>query len=177
MYAALRLNDSPAKPRGSQGEEIMVLREEPILTVAVCDPSINDLALTRAIVRKAMDTISVRCRAIVHAYPTPEALLTARPCDICVTEVDLGAMDGFTLAGEVRRRRPGAEIVFVTRRKENATALRGWKTQAAQYFVKPIEHAEDYTRLQGTMRMLARRLLNAPVQAKFAQDEESEKTP
>lgn len=135
--------------------------KEPILSVAVCDPTLNDLALTRAIVRKALDTLSIRCRSTVHAYPAPEALLAARPCDICITELELGAMDGFQLAEAVRRRRPGAEIIFVTRRGENATTLKAFHIQVAQYFVKPIECKEDYTGLKNALNVIILRLTAA----------------
>lgn len=124
------------------------------LIIAVCDPSLNDLALTRAAVRKAMDAFSISCRSIVHAYPTPEALLAARPCDICVTELDLGTMDGFTLAEAVRKRRPGAEVIFTTRCADNAVALRAWQAHIVQYFLKPIETERDFTELRRVLGRL-----------------------
>ena len=132
------------------------------LIIAVCDPSLNDLALTRAAVRKAMDAFSIKCRSIARAYPTPEALLAARPCDICVTELELGTMDGFTLADAVRKRRPGAEVIFTTRCTDNAVVLRAWQANIAQYFLKPIETERDFTELRRVLGKLVNILIARP---------------
>ena len=138
-----------------------MLCDDPILNIAVCVPVLNELALTCATVRKAVDTLPFGRKISVHAYPTPAALLAAKPCDICITELELPGMDGFTLIDEARRRRPSAGAIVVTDVKTNEAALQAWQANVQQYFVKPIESPANYERLKTTLEDMTRELTAA----------------
>ena len=134
---------------------------EPVLTVAVCDPTLNDLALTRATVRQLLDALPLGRRIAVHAYPAPENLLAAPRCDVVITELDLGQMNGFKLIEEVRRRRPGAAAILMTGIASSETALQARQEQVELYFIKPLSGGEDYERLRHTLEMIVRLLVPA----------------
>lgn len=115
----------------------------PLPRIAICDPAPGDLARTKAMVRRALDVLPLGGRVTLQAYTSPEALLAGPACDICVTETDLGSMDGFALIKLARRRQPGVIPIIVTETPENSTALRAWQSKAVAYLLKPLERRED----------------------------------
>lgn len=115
----------------------------PLPHIAICDPAPGDLARTRAMVRRALDALPLGRRVTLRAYTSPEALLAGPACDICITETNLGSMDGFALIKQARRRAPKVIPIIVTGAPENSTALNAWQSQAAAYLLKPLERGED----------------------------------
>lgn len=129
----------------------MTARFQPLI-VAVCDPDLNSLALTRAMVQRALDSMYVRRLVSIRGYPSPKALLAAPPCDVCVLSADLEDMDVFDLLEAVRRRRKGAEAVLISRAPTNDIALRAMRVHVSQYLAKPIESNQDFERLKTALR-------------------------
>lgn len=124
------------------------LRTGPLPGIAICDPSAGDLARTKAMVRRALDALPLGRRVSVRAYTTPEALLAGPPCDICITETDLGSTDGFALIDCARRRNARVIPIVVTRDAENTSALKAWRSRAVAYLLKPLERGEDLEQLK-----------------------------
>jgi DNA-binding response OmpR family regulator len=80
-----------------------------------------------------------------------EALAQARP-DLCILDVALPDMDGFTLAERIRARAPGLPFLFLTARALKHDRLRGLGLGAEDYVTKPFEADELVLRIRNILR-------------------------
>lgn len=119
----------------------------PPLVLAICDPVREDLNRTKAVVRRLLDSLPLGRFITVRAYLDPAALLSLAPCDICVTETDLGDINGFTFIERIRQQHKAA-VIFVTKDANNASALKAWRLNAETYLLKPLERPEDLDRFK-----------------------------
>lgn len=72
--------------------------------------------------------------------------------DLCILDVMMPVMDGFTLASEIRALDPGMPIVFLTAKNQKEDRLRGLKIGADDYITKPFEAEELVLRIQNILR-------------------------
>ncbi len=75
--------------------------------------------------------------------------------DICVLDVMMPKMDGFTLAEKIIDVRPEVPFIFLTARKMKEDKLKGLKLGADDYIVKPFEADELVLRLQNILKRTA----------------------
>jgi DNA-binding response OmpR family regulator len=59
--------------------------------------------------------------------------------DICILDVMLPHVDGFTIAGEIRKMNPLVPIVFLTAKKLKEDVLKGYGVGADDYVTKPFD--------------------------------------
>lgn len=59
--------------------------------------------------------------------------------DICILDVMLPHVDGFTIAGEVRKINPTIPIVFLTAKKLKEDVLKGYGVGGDDYITKPFD--------------------------------------
>ena len=62
--------------------------------------------------------------------------------DLCILDVMLPRMDGFTLAGRIRERNPWIPILFLTARSTREDRLTGFRTGGDDYITKPFSIEE-----------------------------------
>ncbi len=72
--------------------------------------------------------------------------------DICVLDVMMPKMDGFTLAEKIIDLQPEVPFIFLTARKMKEDKLKGLKLGADDYIVKPFEADELVLRLQNILK-------------------------
>jgi DNA-binding response OmpR family regulator len=72
--------------------------------------------------------------------------------DICVLDVMMPKMDGFTLAKKIIDVQPEVPFIFLTARKMKEDKLKGLKLGADDYIVKPFEADELVLRLQNILK-------------------------
>lgn len=75
--------------------------------------------------------------------------------DLCILDIMLPAMDGFSLAAEMRRLEPGTPFLFLTARSLRTDKLKGFSIGADDYLVKPIDEEELVARIQVILRRSA----------------------
>jgi two-component system, OmpR family, response regulator len=63
----------------------------------------------------------------------------SRAFDLVITDVMMPLKDGFSLAEEIRRSKPGLPLVFLTARTQKDDVLRGYRTGADDYITKPFD--------------------------------------
>lgn len=80
--------------------------------------------------------------------------------DLCILDVMLPGLDGFSLAAEIRRLEPGVPFIFLTARALKADKLHGFAHGADDYLVKPIDEDELEARIQAILRRSALRPAN-----------------
>ncbi|MGW8315193.1 MAG: response regulator transcription factor [Bacteroidales bacterium] len=72
--------------------------------------------------------------------------------DLCILDVMMPVMDGFTLATEIRALDPGMPVVFLTAKNQKEDRLKGLKIGADDYITKPFEAEELVLRIQNILR-------------------------
>ncbi|MFY0605619.1 MAG: response regulator transcription factor [Cyclobacteriaceae bacterium] len=74
------------------------------------------------------------------------------PMDICVLDVMMPKMDGFSLATEIRKRNENVPILFLTARSMEEDRLKGFEIGGDDYISKPFSMAELTHRIQVFIR-------------------------
>ncbi len=59
--------------------------------------------------------------------------------DLCIIDVMMPVMDGFTLAKEIRTRTPKVPFIFLTAKALKADVMEGYKIGADDYIIKPFD--------------------------------------
>lgn len=59
--------------------------------------------------------------------------------DICIVDVMMPGMDGFTLVDEIRRRNSEVSVIFLTARSMREDMLKGYRAGADDYIIKPFD--------------------------------------
>lgn len=72
--------------------------------------------------------------------------------DICILDVMLPGMDGFTLAKQLRSISKDVPILFLTARSQTADLIKGFEAGGNDYLKKPFSLDELYLRLQELLR-------------------------
>jgi DNA-binding response OmpR family regulator len=74
------------------------------------------------------------------------------PFDICVLDVMMPAMDGFTLASEIKKQNPNIPLMFLTAKSMKIDKLQGFQKGADDYIVKPVDEEELIARIHAVLR-------------------------
>lgn len=72
----------------------------------------------------------------------------SRKFDICVLDVMLPSMDGFTLAENIRKVNTNVPILFLTSKQSKEDKILGFKTGADDYITKPFNIEELVLRIE-----------------------------
>ncbi len=96
---------------------------------------------------------------IIWAKDGEEALdlFKTNSFDICVLDVMMPKIDGFTLAEKIVDSNPEIPFVFLTARNQNEDKIKGLKLGADDYIVKPFEADELVLRLTNIIKRTEKR--------------------
>ncbi len=72
--------------------------------------------------------------------------------DLCLFDVTMPGMDGFTLAKQIKSIHPSMPIIFLTARKEQDDILEGFRIGADDYITKPFSMDELLARIEAVHR-------------------------
>lgn len=72
--------------------------------------------------------------------------------DLCLLDVMMPKKDGFTLAEEIKALDPQMPLIFLTAKSMKIDKLKGFKTGADDYIVKPVDEEELIARIQAVLR-------------------------
>lgn len=84
--------------------------------------------------------------------------------NICVLDVMMPKMDGFTLAEKIIEINPEVPFVFLTARKMKEDKLKGLKLGADDYIVKPFEADELVLRLYNIIKRTSGKITNQKIE-------------
>lgn len=87
--------------------------------------------------------------------------------DICVLDVMMPKMDGFTLAENITKLFPELPFVFLTARKLKEDKLKGLKLGADDYIVKPFEADELVLRLHNILKRTNTKVVKKDIESKM----------
>ena len=113
-------------------------RNEKSLDIAICDDSGADRQYVRHMV---VGWAAARGHtARIREFSSAERFLfrdAACGCDILLLDIELGAMDGVTLAKRLRRSDDALQIVFITGYSDYISE--GYEVAALHYLLKPVK--------------------------------------
>ena len=72
--------------------------------------------------------------------------------DLCLFDVTMPVMDGFTLAKQIKTNNPSIPIIFLTARKDQEDVLEGFRIGADDYVTKPFSMDELLARILAVHR-------------------------
>lgn len=72
--------------------------------------------------------------------------------DLCVLDIMMPKMDGFTLAEEIKAIEQNVPIVFLTAKSLKIDKLKGFKVGADDYIVKPVDEEELIARINAIIK-------------------------
>lgn len=72
--------------------------------------------------------------------------------DLCLIDVMLPEVDGFSVADALRRHAPGTPFIFLTARAQEQDKLHGFNLGADDYITKPFSFKELYCRMMVALR-------------------------
>lgn len=72
--------------------------------------------------------------------------------DLCILDVMMPEMDGFSLAAQIKNMEPKMPIIFLTAKSLKVDVLKGFNLGADDYIVKPIDEEELVARIKAVLR-------------------------
>jgi DNA-binding response OmpR family regulator len=75
--------------------------------------------------------------------------------DLCLLDVMMPALDGFTVAELLRQRQNDLPIIFLTAKSLHADVVRGFKAGADDYIKKPVDEEELVVRIRAVLKRSA----------------------
>ena len=91
------------------------------------------------------------------------AIFQTKTFDICVFDVMMPKMDGFTLAEKIIKINPEIPFIFLTARKLKEDKIIGLKLGADDYIVKPFEADELVLRLNNILKRSKQKQTHFPI--------------
>ncbi|MCB0529090.1 MAG: response regulator transcription factor [Lewinellaceae bacterium] len=113
---------------------------------------VEDEPFLGKIVRESLESRAFEVCMVGDGAEVITALERFQP-DICVLDVMLPNRDGFSLAEEIRRKKPALPIVFVTAKNQTEDVLRGFATGGNDYLRKPFSMEELIARLHNLLAL------------------------
>jgi DNA-binding response OmpR family regulator len=78
----------------------------------------------------------------------------AQRFDLCLLDVMMPKMDGFSVAGEIRKTDKAVPILFITARSLKEDKLKGYDLGADDYIVKPFDEEELLWKIKALVRRM-----------------------
>ena len=72
--------------------------------------------------------------------------------DLCIVDVMMPEMDGFTMAERIRQQGSDVPLLFLTARSLKVDVLKGFSLGADDYIIKPVEEEELVARINAILR-------------------------
>lgn len=123
-----------------------------IYKIAICDDNQTDIKYLSSLVKEWAND------AIVHleAYPSAESFLfhyeEERDLDILLLDIEMGGMDGVTMAKTIRKDNEAVQIVFITGYSDYIAD--GYDVAALHYLLKPVKKEQLFDVLDRAVKLL-----------------------
>ncbi len=119
------------------------------------------------------DNLLIQGYEITHCVNGKEALekVKTQTFDLCILDVMLPEMDGFTLAQEIRALNPHVPIIFLTAKSLKEDKLHGLKIGGDDYITKPFSIEELLLKIEIFLRRRNIHQPPAPTQYHFGEYE------
>ncbi len=135
------------------------------LRIAICDDSATDAAFVESKLNSWAAQRQIAVLATV--FPSAESFLFRyaedKSWDILLLDIEMGAMDGVTLAKTIRQNNDSVQIIFITGYPD--FAQEGYEVSALHYLIKPVSQDKLFSVLDRAVTNLQKkeRVLLLPV--------------
>lgn len=126
-----------------------------IYKIYICDDNINDAEYMKSIVNQWANEISLIVD--IETYHSAESFLfnfSEKNCDIALLDIEMGKMDGVSLAKILRKESQSLEIVFVTGYSDYIAD--GYDVAALHYLMKPVNKEKLFSVLNRALDKLSK---------------------
>lgn len=96
------------------------------------------------------------------------SLFEKRKYDLCIADVMMPLMDGFTMISEIRKTNKQIPVLFLTARSMKEDVLKGYKTGADDYIVKPFDSDLLLVKLEAILKRIPLLELNETTEYRFS---------
>lgn len=113
--------------------------------IAICDDSDKDAAFVQEILTQwAQDR---QIEILARRFPSAESFLFEyeenKEYDILLLDIEMGQMDGVTMAKQVRKDNEAVQIIFITGYSDYIAE--GYEVAALHYLMKPVNREKLFT--------------------------------
>ena len=110
--------------------------------VAICDDCVRDAEFVQNILNKWATERGLSIQT--ECFPSAESFLFRyaedKAWDILLLDIEMGTMDGVTMAKQVRKDNEAVQIVFITGYSDYIAE--GYEVSALHYLMKPVNEAK-----------------------------------
>lgn len=104
------------------------------------------------------ETLELKGYDILHIKDGGQVMTTLQTFtpDVCVLDVMLPNVDGFTLGTLIRNQYPGLPIIFLTAKTQTGDVLKGFSSGGTDYLKKPFSMEELMVRIENQLRIIGK---------------------
>ncbi|MEO1448509.1 MAG: response regulator transcription factor, partial [Bacteroidota bacterium] len=113
---------------------------------------VEDEPFLAKIVLETLEGRSYQVRHVADGAEVLEAFTEFTP-DLCILDVMLPNVDGFTLGEALRKRDPNVPIIFLTAKNQTEDLLKGFATGGNDYVRKPFSMEELMARMDNLLSL------------------------
>lgn len=111
----------------------------------------EDEAVLGKLIKEAMESKGFSVQWAKNGSDALQAYKKEQP-DICILDVMMPGIDGFTLAKQIRAINADIPILFLTARSQTSDVLKGYESGGNDYLRKPFSLEELYLRINELLR-------------------------
>jgi DNA-binding response OmpR family regulator len=115
---------------------------------------IEDEPFLGRIVSETLQQQGFELSLVADGAQVMKALQSFHP-DICVLDIMLPNVDGYTLCREIKVQKPGLPVIFLTARSETADLVKGFEAGGTDYIKKPFSMEELIVRINNQLQLLS----------------------
>lgn len=113
---------------------------------------VEDELFLGKIVKESLESRNYEVSMIADGKLAVAAFAQFKP-DICVLDIMLPNVDGYTIAEEIRRLDPAHPIIFLTAKTQTEDAVKGFQSGGNDYIRKPFSLEELIVRIQNLLQL------------------------
>ncbi len=113
---------------------------------------VEDEPFMAKIVKESLESRRYQVRTLTEGTQILEVLSGFQP-HLCVLDVMLPKVDGFTLAQGIRTQYPDLPIIFLTAKSRAEDAVKGFRSGGNDYLRKPFSLEELIVRIENLLRL------------------------
>lgn len=112
---------------------------------------VEDEPFLGKIVKESLESRGYEVRMETDGLKAAQAVKTYQP-DICILDVMLPGIDGFTLGAQIRQLYSGLPIIFLTAKSQVQDVVKGFESGGNDYIRKPFSMEELIVRVQNLLK-------------------------
>ncbi|MBK7172580.1 MAG: response regulator transcription factor [Bacteroidales bacterium] len=120
---------------------------------------IEDEAFLGRIVSETLQQQGFDIQLITDGAKVMEALHSFEP-DICVLDIMLPNVDGYTLCKQIKTEKPSLPVIFLTAKSETEDLVKGFECGGTDYIKKPFSMEELMVRIKNQLFLLTSKKQN-----------------